>query len=477
MRVSAVRGRDGDRFRSPLDQEQAIRRWVEARGDRVEVLPAELDRSGGDDTRPVLEQAIGMVEQGSHGGLVVAYLSRAARSVRHTLEIYERIDQAGGRLVAVAENIDVSTSDGRFMRTIHAAVAEQELDRHRERFAAQRAAACARGIWSRRQAPLGYERDPVSRRLVPSDQADVVRDVFARRGRGETWASLARLVGMSGTGVRRLVANRVYLGELRDGPHENLVAHEALVSTRVWEAAQAPPRVPRGRSSVGPALLAKLVRCGSCGRLMSRGGSSRRVYTCQTHGPCTDRAVIQTDRLDEYVSLVALGVLQSRVDVRRSAAADTAKLEDAVDRAQAELAAYLGAVSAADVGADAFAAGARSRREALDVARGALAEAHEVDALPVGIGEMWPELSDGEKGRVLRGFLEAVVVWPAHRRTLPVSERVQLLRAGAGVVVDFRVGPAEVQRPVVPIVRFDSSDPRVAGPVGHDGSEGVGSAL
>src|SRR5918994_86947 len=150
-RVSHVGGREGDRFRSPGEQADSMRSWARRRGEPIVLLEPELDESGGRRDRPILTTAVETIERGEARGLVVAYLSRASRSTRHLLELWDRIEAAGGELHAVAENIDTKTPAGRLTRTMLAAIAEHKLDVHRERFEAQRASATARGIWQRRQ--------------------------------------------------------------------------------------------------------------------------------------------------------------------------------------------------------------------------------------------------------------------------------------------------------------------------------------
>ena len=94
VRVSHVGGRAGDSFRSPTDQATSIQTWAATRGDQVVILDPELDESGGSRDRPILAAAVAGIEAGQYRGLVVAYLSRAGRSVRHLLEMWDRFAPA-----------------------------------------------------------------------------------------------------------------------------------------------------------------------------------------------------------------------------------------------------------------------------------------------------------------------------------------------------------------------------------------------
>jgi DNA invertase Pin-like site-specific DNA recombinase len=312
VRVSAVSGRQGETFHSPSDQTRAITDWCASRDLEVTVLPPELDRSGGDPGRPILEQAVRGVEQGDFRGIVVAYLSRASRSVSHLLEMYSRVEAAGGQVIAVAENIDTRTPAGRLTRNMFAAMAEFELDTHRERFEALRRASVERGTWTRRQAPRGYSPDPITRQLVPNAHASEVLAAFEARATGVGTGTLADRLEMSPSGIRKLLANRVYLGELRDGAHINLSAHQAIVPPHVFEAvAGVATAVSRNTEPAGRSLLAGRVLCGSCGAMLERSPAPRVrggwVYACNSRNRCDSHVAVVGEALNAYVRELQAG--------------------------------------------------------------------------------------------------------------------------------------------------------------------------
>lgn len=448
VRVSRVGTRAGESFRSPTDQTAEIQAWASRRGEHVEMLPPELDASGGTMSRPVLEQALAGIEAGRYRGLVVAYLSRASRNARHLLEMWDRIQVAGGELHSVSEGIDTSTPAGRLTRTMLAAIAEHQLDTYRESFAAQRASATARGIWQRRQTPLGYRRDPATRRLVPDRDADRVRQAFRERAAGATVTDLARGLRMTESGVRHLLRNRVYLGELRVGEHVNPAAHPPLVTVEDWQAAQH-ASVPRPPRSGRPVLLSGLVRCASCGHVMSPTNTATRhaSYTCRgssSAGPCPRPAAVALERLDSHVERVALPELSRLVVVRDDDGA-LADAQRALAAAGAELAAYLTGVAAAGIDPADFADGARTRRQAVERAQGltdrlAAAQGPSPDLAPPAA---WPRLSIPQRAHVLRGLLEAVIVRPVGRgKRCPIDDRVRVVVAGTGLISPYRGGGA-----------------------------------
>lgn len=475
IRVSHMGDRKAgsDTFHADRDQITAIEQAVPD-GDRLVMLPAELGVSGGlpIEQRPSLLAAVEGIERGEYAGVIVAYLSRLGRNLAEQLRTYDRVHAAGGEIIVAQERIDARTRGGRLQRNLLAAIHEDEREQHVERFEHLRAVATEAGIWQRRQTPRGYRRDERTRRLVPDRDAVKVRAAFRMRAGGETTASVARYLGMTPSGAFQLLRNRVYLGELRVGKYVNPAAHPALVDESLWLEVQAAwgTRPSRGRTD-GPALLAGLVYCTGCGQTMSRSGGRSVMYACRREhsaGQCPAPAAITAVRLEEHVEQIALARL---IGLQATAVVDTSGLDRArAGRVQAEreLAAYLEAVSAADVGADAFAAGARVRREAVEQA-----EREETDALrvrapviPPNIETEYARMSVGERHGLLRRLIEAVLVERAGRgRVVPVGDRVRVLRAGAGVVH----GPYRGGGKALSLVRIDlpaGDDPRVLGVLG-----------
>ncbi len=469
VRVSHVGGRAGESFRSPDDQAAAIEGWAAQHDGTVTVLPAELDASGGDRARPILNEAIAAIERGEYCGLIVAYLSRASRSVSHLLEIWDRIEAVGGQVIAVAESIDTSTPAGRLTRTMLAAIAEHELDLHKERFDELAESATARGVWQRSAVPIGYVLNPETRGLMPGPDADLVRAAFAAVPRGDSMASIAKTLGRSNGGAYHMLSNRVYLGELRVRGYVNATAHKPLITPEAFLAAQRPrQRKAHARKPDGGALLAGLTRCASCGHAMSRattpakhGRKAAVNYYCRGHyadGYCPKRTSIACHLLDDFVEAAALLELAG---ITARSAGNSGTVDDArvtVERAAVELAVYVEAVSAADIGADAFAAGAKVRRAAVDDAEQKLTGLLGADSalLTADLPASWPSMTVGHRNRVLSGLLECVVVHPGRGA---VADRAQIIVAGSDYLPAYRGGGARL--PIKQIVRLDTDDPRV----------------
>ena len=245
---------------------------------------------------------------------------------------------------------------------------------------------------------------------------------------------------MTASGVRHMLANRVYLGELHVGVHVNPDAHPPIVTVDEFDAAGLLASTRPARSGGEPALLAGLVRCCACGHVMSRGTTTRTAYICHRHssdGACPRPAGITARRLDEYVERIALAEL-SRLSARPvTDGGDLAAARDRLREVEAELAAYLSAVKAAGLGAEDFATGARERREQIEEARAQLAavSARELPTFTGDPGEIWETLTVGQRNRLLCGLIETVLVEASGRgKLVPVEQRARVVRFGAGIV-------------------------------------------
>ena len=284
-------------------------------------------------------------------------------------------------------------------------------------------------------------RDETTRHLVPGERAGEVVQAFRDRVSGVPVSEISRRLGMTPNGVRQLVRNRVYLGELRVGKHVNETAHEPIVDRDLFDAAQSKtPRPGRGPDKA-PSLLAGLVRCAGCGHVMSRTGKhASAAYSCARHhsgSTCPEPASITSHLLDAAVEITAVAELK-RLSVTASSGDGLKVAQAAVQDAEREIAVYLESVSAASVGAEAFAKGATQRREAVEEAQEALrVERVRAPLLPQNVSgdAVWADLDGRERNALLRALLSGVIVRRGGGRgsRTPLADRVRVLVHGADV--------------------------------------------
>ncbi|HYI36259.1 MAG TPA: recombinase family protein [Thermoleophilaceae bacterium] len=439
IRVSQVNGREGESFISPNIQRDQIEGYARLHGHEVGRVFVELDQSGGRADRPLLLEALGRQATGEAQVLCVAKLDRFGRSLLDGLQAIEQVTEAGGRFVSVADDLDFASSTGRLVLRMMLSLAEWELDRVRATWDEAQKRAIARGVFTGSSVPLGYRRTKSGRLAEDPRTARLVREVFARRGRGERPGELAAFLSArvptptgkptwSHSTVRSLVRRRAYLGEVRHGHHVNCAAHPALVDAATWQAAQFERLGGPGPRRIEPALLHGFLRCAGCSRVLmtSCDEHHRLVYLCpdkRTGGRCPRPVSIYASKVEPYVEACMWGELSG--DSQRRRQGGLARAQERARKATTQLEGYRDHPTLpATLGADRFAAGlaARCRREeralmAVAAARSAL---ESLGPGPAAVREAWPTMDLAARGRVIGTRLDCAVVLagngPAHER-------------------------------------------------------------
>jgi DNA invertase Pin-like site-specific DNA recombinase len=122
--------------------------------------------------------------------VVVTKLDRLGRSTRELLDLIERISKAGASFRSLGDPLwDTSSSQGRLLSTLLAAIADFERDLIRERTGEGRRRAMANGVKFGRK-----------RKLSEYQRAEAVK----RRAAGETLAAIAKSYGVDLSMISRL---------------------------------------------------------------------------------------------------------------------------------------------------------------------------------------------------------------------------------------------------------------------------------
>jgi DNA invertase Pin-like site-specific DNA recombinase len=396
-RVSDEGGRGGAAFGSPEEQEAAARAWIERVGGEVGDVVYEGNVSGAtaaENRR--LGELIGRIERGESSGIVVLYEDRFARDVIEGGRALQRIVDAGGRLIATATGFDSANLNpqSEMIFNVMMAIGQAQRKRNRDNYLNGKERAAARGVYCAR-APFGYDRDEDGR-LVPNGDAETVRQIYRWRSEGVGYAEITRRAGMATRGgPRNVICSRVYRGEQRipdrtrkGEPKVIRDAHTPIVSEEEWQAANAVKGRTPIRRGLGALVKFKgLVVCGTCGRGMSINGygpmRAKLTYICGTKR-CG--AAAHAAKTLEPLILEALdAALQGNEPHVAAVMADDDRYTRAlaaVTEAQDALAAYRDSIELQQaLGIADFAAGLRTRREALETTRRALRETPRPDAL------------------------------------------------------------------------------------------------
>ena len=146
--------------------------------------------SGARADRPQLAKLMSALKAGDT--VIVTKLDRLGRSTRELLDLIERISAAGASFKSLGDPLwDTTSSQGRLLSTLLAAIAEFERELIRERTGEGRKRAMAKGVRFGRKPKLTQHQ-----RL----------EAIARRDAGETPVEIARSYNVDQSMISRLAA-------------------------------------------------------------------------------------------------------------------------------------------------------------------------------------------------------------------------------------------------------------------------------
>ncbi|AKJ30647.1 recombinase family protein [Caldimonas brevitalea] len=263
--------------------------------------------SGGNLERPALQRLLADIDAGRVDIVVVYKIDRLTRSLTDFARLVEIFDRRGVSFVSVTQQFNTTTSMGRLTLNVLLSFAQFEREVTGERIRDKIAASKAKGMWMGGMPPLGY--DVQDRRLVVNEaEAELVRDIFRRFAEHGSAARLVRELAIEGrttkswvtqagtrrpgrfidqTHIRKLLRNRVYLGEIVHKGTSYEGQHEPIVPQALWDAVHAVIDQRRKGAQVRrtehPALLAGLLFAPDGQRMLptytaKKGGKRYRYY-------------------------------------------------------------------------------------------------------------------------------------------------------------------------------------------------------
>jgi DNA invertase Pin-like site-specific DNA recombinase len=409
------------------DQRREIKRWTAAQNPPVKLAP-EVVEEGVSGSKPWRERELGRAveacERGEAAGIIVAYQDRLSReNGLGTAEVWDALDRAGARLICAAEGLDTVTGDHEMLFQIKAAIAREQWKRYKANWANARRDAVERGVHLA-SVPVGYRANPTGYHpsgrpihgplLVDPATAPAITALFKLRAAGASWGECQALLlehsiehGRSLSATRKIVANKVYKGVAYGGDNRKEGAHQALVDPTTWRAAQ--PKQGAARQSEG-ALLGGLIRCASCGRLMTPGDGRYRCRPKLTKGaacaaPASCKAAEIDQRVEDFFTFTVAPALTAS---REAVTVDVSAAEIALASARAareslwDLADDLTALDS-----EGFKQKLAEKVAAQQAAEDALRQAREAAGASSQIKsvlEAWPELPVAERRRWLKQF-------------------------------------------------------------------------
>lgn len=257
--------------------------------------------SGGSLERPALKRLLADIESGKVNVVVVYKIDRLTRSLLDFTKLVEQFDRRNVTFASITQSFNTTTSMGRLTLNILLSFAQFEREISAERIRDKFAQSKRRGIWMGGHVPLGYEVQNRKLLIVPSE-ADTVRHIYQRFLECGSATLLVKELDAAGTKAKtgsvldkgylyRMLANRLYLGEIVMGEESFPGEHKAIIDRETWEKVHTLMTSNTRRQATNrvhpPALLKGVIRCRHCNRAMSpsftsKAGRQYRYYLCQT---------------------------------------------------------------------------------------------------------------------------------------------------------------------------------------------------
>ncbi len=215
--------------------------------------------SGGTIDRPAMQRLLADVREGKVDVIVVYKVDRLTRRLIDFAKIVEVLDEAGASFVSMTQAFNTTNSMGRLTLNVLLSFAQFEREVTGERIRDKIAASKRKGMWMGGPVPIGY--DVIDRKLtINPEEAESVRLIFAQYLSSPSLDTLAEDLAKLGVrskqrmtrdgrlfggtpfrpgGLRHILGNRIYLGEVNHKGQTFPGEHEAIIDHALWEKVQA----------------------------------------------------------------------------------------------------------------------------------------------------------------------------------------------------------------------------------------------
>jgi len=365
---------------------------------------------------------------------VFAYRDRADRSIVSGSEAIERIEAAGGLLMAGGSILSHKTADKWAEATMGSFMAEWQRRQIREKSAKGQARAVARGATPWARIPLGYTRRDDGTLTLNAQEVPIVQRVFEMRAEGTSLSEIRAMlkshkIVRSHRGVQVMLASRVYLGEVHFGKMVNLHAHEPIIERELWNRVQGMV-IPRGRKPVSDRLLSRLgvLRCGSCGSRLSAMKLPKQgdypIYRCPSTSDCKHHVTISAVIAEDVISSAVKAALED-AEGRANMAEKAQQAAGDLERTQAELDTALRSFAASGLESEPAAIERLAAlRQARDDAQSRLDQSPPQEVRTVNAATDWDKLSLDGRRELIRATVASAIVAPTGRGAERITVRL-----------------------------------------------------
>lgn len=297
-------------------QKEMLEAYCKAKGIKNIKFYVDGGFSGANMQRPALSSLIDDARAGKISAVLVYKLDRLSRSQKDTLFLIEDVFNPNGvDFISLNENMDTSTPIGRAMLGIMSAFAQLERETIKERTRMGMKERVKSGLWpGGGKLPFGYDYDKESGKLIPNDDAIIVKKAYDLLLHGYAPNKIAEVLGLKyEKQAAEILRRKTNIGCIVYNGVEYKGQHEAIIDEATFNAAQH-ILAARSRNRAGESshLLAGLVFCGKCGarmRYAKWGNKGWKLYCYSqqrsklylVHDPDCDNEKVWADEVEDAV--------------------------------------------------------------------------------------------------------------------------------------------------------------------------------
>ncbi len=260
------------------NQKEKIQMYLELFDYEPEKLTFYVDegKSASSLKRPAMQKMLKDIENDEIDEIIIYKLDRISRSVLDVYYLLNNLLSKDVNLVAILDNLDIKTANGRMVIGILAIFAQWERENTIERTNDGLLRMVREGKYPISTIPFGYRRDGEKYLYIYEKEAAVIRDMFLFAKSGYTFIEISRRLyekhgyKLSDERVRNIIFNDSYFGEFL---YKDFVFYEIVPAIVSKDDALEARKMSGKRNSVyGEGLnhfsFRYKVKCNSCGEIL-----------------------------------------------------------------------------------------------------------------------------------------------------------------------------------------------------------------
>lgn len=218
-------------------QESVLKEYTKVMGFKIFKVYKEEGRSAKNITgRPILKLMLRDAELGKFNAIFIYKLDRFSRSLKDLIETMEKLQEWNIEFISYQDKIETTSASGKLIFHIMSAFAEFErnITGERTKFTMKQSAEKGKLIT---RAPFGYE--VLNKKLIPADNFHQVERMYKEFVSSQiSLTKLARVYGLSINGLKKVLSNKAYLGQVKYDGKIYQGIHKPLVSLILFNKVQ-----------------------------------------------------------------------------------------------------------------------------------------------------------------------------------------------------------------------------------------------